>query len=66
MATVTLEILVCPHCLPEVEALVGSNRLYRRGTDEGLLLACRDRAEADLLAVNLNLTPGVKARILGG
>ena len=50
--------------LEEVESLVGHNRLYRRGTDRELLLDCREASEANLLAVNLGLIPGVQARAL--
>jgi hypothetical protein len=49
----------------EVEAFVGSRRLYLKGTDSSRYLDCQERAEADLLVVNLNLMPDVKARILG-
>ena len=49
----------------EIEALVGANRIYLKGTDSGRYLDCRDRAEADLLVTNLNLMPGVRARVLG-
>jgi len=66
MSRVVLEILGVsrPQQLQEVEALVGRYCLYRKGTDSGQFLNC-DRARADLLMVNLNLIPGVKARILG-
>jgi hypothetical protein len=66
MKRVTLEIRVRQAQLREVESLVGSNRLYKKGTDSSQYLDLRDRAEADLLVVNLGLIPGVKARILGG
>jgi len=51
--------------LNEISALVGSNRLYLKGTNRAHYLDCRDREEADLLLVNLRNMDGVKVRILG-
>lgn len=37
--------------------------LYRQGTIEGLLLDCRDREEAHLLSLRINLMEGFRAKI---
>jgi hypothetical protein len=50
--------------LAEIEAFVGSNRLYFKGTNRARYLNCPGRAEADLLAANLSLMPEVHLRIL--
>ena len=65
---VTIEITGAekPCSLKEVEAEVGVNRLRRRGTDDGWFVDYRDRESADLVVINLNCIPGVKARICGG
>ena len=55
-----------PQQLKEVEHLVGSNRLYQRGTDRALFLDCRAIEEPYLLAINLGMIPGVSARVLPG
>ena len=65
MRVTTLEIRARQAQLQEIEQLVGRHRLYEKGTDSSRYLDFRDRAEADLAMVNLNLIPGVKARILG-
>ena len=51
--------------LNEVEAFVGTNRLYKKGTDSSRYVDCRDREQANFLVINLNLMPEVHARILG-
>lgn len=65
--TVTVELAGAdrPHLIQEVEQLVGRHQLYRKGTNPEQYFDCRDRAEADLVVINLNLVLGVKARILG-
>ena len=64
MDRVTVEI-AAPQCaLAEIEALVGRARLYRKGTNPEWY-ANLERDLADLVVVNLNLAPGVKARIMG-
>lgn len=52
--------------LEEVEEYLGSNRLYRKGTDESHYANFLERSQADLAVVNLNSMPGVKARVLDG
>jgi hypothetical protein len=47
-----------------VEALLGTHRLFRKGTNPEWY-ANLPRDVADLAVVNLNLTPGVVARIMG-
>jgi len=71
MRLLTLQIsLVHPHQRlwrnppPEVEELVGSHRLYRKGTNQEWYLDFQERPEADLVLVNLNLLPGVEAHYL--
>jgi len=73
MVTVAIHLKHCVECgspglyrLSEIEALVGTGRLYLKGTSQERYVDCRDRAEADLLALNLNLMDGVQARICGG
>jgi hypothetical protein len=70
VVTVKIEPTRCPACgqwasLPEVEELVGRNRLYVKGTDPSRYVDL-ERAEADLLVLNLNYLVGTKAQILGG
>lgn len=50
--------------LKEIESLVGRNFLYDKGTNRELYADFQDRLRADLIVVNLNLLPGVKARIM--
>jgi len=61
---VTLEIR-SPSEKPLREALE-ARRLYRKGTNPEYYVDLRNRAEADLLAVNLNLLPRVRARVIEG
>jgi hypothetical protein len=64
MERVTVEIVVADRALREVEALLGTHRLFRKGTNPEWY-ANLPRDVADLAVVNLNLTPGVVARIMG-
>jgi hypothetical protein len=52
--------------LAEVEALVGRERLYRKGTDQEFFVDFAERSRASMALKSLNLIPGVWAQILGG
>jgi hypothetical protein len=54
-------------CWPteDIESLIGRDRLYLKGTNPEMYVNFRDRATADLAVVNLNLIPGIRARICG-
>jgi len=73
MITIEIQPKCCAACgqpkrapIGEIEREVGTARLYIKGTGDGWYVDCRDRAQADLLVVNLNLIPDIKARICGG
>jgi hypothetical protein len=51
--------------LAEVRSLLQARRLYRKGTDPGEYADFQERSEAHLAIANLNLLPGIKARVLG-
>lgn len=59
-----VEIAARDHTLPEVEQVVGAAHLYRKGTNREWY-ANLGREQADLAVVNLNLIPGVRAKIMG-
>ena len=63
--SITLEISMPPRQVREVETLMGSERLYRKGTSPEWYLDLPSREQADLLLANLNLLPGLRCRILG-
>jgi len=42
-----------------------ARQLYRKGTNREWYVDLKDREEADLLVVHLNLLPRVRAHILG-
>jgi hypothetical protein len=49
----------------EVEWEVGSHRLYLKGTNPEEYVDL-ERSQADLALVNLNLIPGIRAKLLAG
>jgi hypothetical protein len=64
MLKVEIKGVRTPDQFDEVRRIVGGHP-YRQGTEENLFADFPYRDSADLAIVNLNLVPGVRARISG-
>jgi hypothetical protein len=65
MLRVSVRGVSSPQRFQQLREVVPGRSPYRQGTDPTLLLDFQRREEADLAVVNLNLLPGIQARILG-
>lgn len=58
----TLHVTWSPQIAEREVLEILPKHVFRKGTDRGVYVACRDREEADLLMAVLNNTPGVGAQ----